>query len=427
MHDLRPGPAAPGPAVFAMGTVFDTATVESMRASGSYKWTELGPGLIGAGAAEMDFGTAPPIAAALSAAVEEHIFGYLPPSVEAEARAACAAWQRDVYGWEVAADDVQLLPDVVRALHVAVEHYSRPGSAVVVPTPAFPPLLHVPRLLGRQVVEAPLVPSDGRHVIDLELLDRRFADGAGLLVLCNPHNPIGRVFERDELLAICEVVERHGARVFADEVHAPLVYDGHRHVPYASISPAAAQHTVTATSASKAWNLPGLKCGQMLLSNDADREQWQRLNRLATDGTSTLGAIAAAAAYRYGRPWLRALLRHLDGNRRLLADLLHEYLPQVRYDPPEGTYLGWLDCRELGPREPTPARYFAEHAGVALLDGADCGQTGDGFVRLNFGTSRPILTATVARLAQAATPTAPNPPPTQAGPTTGLGLYLGES
>jgi cysteine-S-conjugate beta-lyase len=381
---------------------FDAATVESMQAAGSFKWTELGPDLIGAGAAEMDFGTAPPVAAALRAAVEEQLFGYLPPSVSAAARAACAGWQRDVYGWEVTAADVQLLPDVVRALQVAIEHFSRPGCPVVVPTPAFPPFLQVPRMLGRPVLQAPLARSGGRYVIDLDLLDRLLAGGAGLLVLCNPHNPVGRVFERDELAGICEVIDRHGARVVADEVHAPLVYRGHRHTPYASVSPAAAQHAITATSASKAWNLPGLKCAQMLLSNDADRERWQRLNRLATDGTATLGVVAAAAAYRYGRPWLHALLRYLDRNRMLLAELLAEFLPQIRYHPPEGTFLGWLDCREL--RESAPARHFAEYARVATLDGADCGRGGAGFARLNFGTSRAILTAAVARLAEAVAP-----------------------
>lgn len=382
---------------------FDDVTVASMRAAGTFKWTELGDGLLGAGAAEMDFGTAPPVAAALREAVDRHMFGYLTPSVAAQASAACAEWQHDNYGWDVAADDVRLLPDVVRAFHVAVEHFSRPGSAVVVPTPAYPPFLRVPRMLGRQVVELELVRDGDRYVYDLDLLDRVLAGCAHLLVLCNPHNPVGRVLDADELSAICAVVERHGGRVFSDEVHAPLVYAGHRHVPYASVSAAAAGHTITATSASKAWNLPGLKCAQMLLSNDADRAGWDRLNRLAIDGTTMLGTVAAAAAYRRGRPWLHALLAHLDRNRRLLADLLREHLPQVRYTPPEGTFLGWLDCRELAIRERTPAAHFSEHAGVAALDGADCGHAGDGFVRVNFATSREVLTTVVVRLARSVT------------------------
>jgi cystathionine beta-lyase len=383
---------------------FGAVTAESLWAAGSLKWIENGPGLLGAGAAELDFGTAPGVTAALREAVEAGRFGYLPASVAARAQAACAAWQHEVHGWEVAPADVQLVPDVVRALHLAVEHFSAPNSPVVVPTPAFAPFLKVPALLDRPVVELPLVLSAGRYVFDLDRLGHALARG-GLLLLCNPHNPTGRVFDRDELTAISEVVERHGARVFSDEVHAPLVFAGHRHVPYASVSSAAARHAVTAASASKAWNLPGLKCAQMLLSNDADRARWQRLNRLATDGTSTLGAIAATAAYAEGRPWLLELLGHLDGNRRLLATLLAEHLPPVRYTPPEGTFLGWLDCRDLHLPD-TPARHFAEHAAVSVLDGTDCG-TDPGFVRLNFGTPRAVLTGIVARLARAAAPPIP--------------------
>ncbi|HEY0452963.1 MalY/PatB family protein [Actinophytocola sp.] len=379
------------------GDVFSDVTTASARAAGSFKWTEFGDGLIGAGAAEIDFGTAPPVAAALREAVDAHTFGYLAPAVAEHTRAACARWQREVHGWDVSPDDVRLLPDVVRAFHVAVEHFSRPGSPVIVPTPAYPPFLRVPPMLGRPVVELPMVTDGGRYRVDRDRLADAFTGGAHLLVVCNPHNPVGHVFDEAELSAICAVVERHGGRVFADEVHAPLVYPGHSHVPYASVSAAAAAHTITATSASKAWNLPGLKCAQMLLSNDADRARWDRLNRLATDGTSTLGAVAATAAYRLGRPWLLALLAHLDRNRRLLATLLGEHLPQVPYTQPEGTFLAWLDCRGLG--VPSPAAHFAAHAGVATLDGADCGRAGEGFVRLNFGTSAQVLRSAVAGLA----------------------------
>ena len=364
-----------------------------------YKWTESGPGVLGAGTAEMDFGTAPAVACALRRAIEREQFGYLTPAVSLEARVACAQWQCDNYGWNVQQADVQLLPDILRALHIAVEHFSRPGAPVIVPTPAYPPFLRVPGLLGRPVVEMALVSSDLGYTYDLDLLGHLLAGGGRLLLLCNPHNPTGRVFDAIELAAISEVVERHDGRVFADEVHAPIVYRGHRHVPYASVSPAAAAHTLTATSASKGWNLPGLKCAQVVLSNDADRGRWWSLNRLATDGTSTLGAIAATAAYRHGRSWLHALLGHLDRNRRLLGDLLSA--SAIRYTPPDGTYLGWLDCRKLALGDVTPGRYFAQHAEVSTLDGAECGEGGTGHVRLNFATSRSILTTIAARLAAA--------------------------
>jgi cysteine-S-conjugate beta-lyase len=378
---------------------FDDISAESMLTARSFKWSELGGGLLGAGAAEMDFGTAPPVAAALREAIDTRTFGYLTPALAAEAQAACAQWQEDAYGWLVAADDVHLLPDVIRALHLSIDHFSRPGSAVVVPTPAYPPFLRVPATLGRRVVELPLVRDGQRYRYDLDLLDQALASGARLLLLCNPHNPSGQVLDAAELAAIGAVVERQGARVFSDEVHAPLVYPGRRHVPYASVSAVAAGHAITATSASKAWNLAGLKCAQMIVSNDQDRERWDRLNRLATDGTSTLGAVAAVAAYRRGQPWLRAVIDYLDRNRRLLTDLLHERLPEARYTQPEGTFLAWLDCRQLPTGDCAPAEHFAVRARVSTVDGADCGRAGEGFVRVNFATSRVVLTSIVTRLA----------------------------
>jgi cystathionine beta-lyase len=202
---------------------------------------------------------------------------------------------------------------------------------------------------------------------------------------------------RDELLGVAEVVERNQGRVFSDEIHAPLVYDGHRHIPYATVCDAAADHAVTATSTSKAWNLAGLKCAQMLISNDADRKRWSELGRLHTDGTSTLGVLAATAAYRAGKPWLDTVLARLDSNRHLLAELLEAHLPLVRYTPPEGTYLGWLDVREYG-----PVPDLADRAGVTVMDGAEFGPAGAGFLRLNFATTPAILTGIVRRLAHAA-------------------------
>ncbi|MEU2956966.1 MalY/PatB family protein [Streptomyces xanthochromogenes] len=376
-------------------------SAESLREAGHLKWTVSGPGLLGACAAEMDYGTAPPITAALVDALEKGLLGYLPPALARDLSMACAAWQQHTYGWEVEPDDVRLLPDVIRAFHVAVEHYSRPGSAVIVPVPTFTPFLTVPGLLGRQVIQVELVKSGNRYVYDLDALDRAYADGGHMLVLCNPHNPLGRVMEASELAAISEIVGRHGGRVFSDEVHAPLVFGEHRHVPYASISSTAADHAITAVSASKAWNLAGLKCAQMVLTNDADRARWDGLGRLATDGTSILGVVAATSAYLGGKPWLDTVRDRLDRNRRLLGDLLRAHLPDVRYTPPEGTYLGWLDFRQIDLPNSDLAEFFIAEAGVTTVDGGSCGPAGRGFVRLNFATTEAILAEIVERMADA--------------------------
>jgi cystathionine beta-lyase len=313
---------------------------------------------------------------------------------------ACAAWQADSYGWRIAPTDVIPLPDVIHGMSVAIEHFSRQGSPVILPVPAYMPFLDVPGLHGRETLFIEMAHHGDRYVYDLDALDRAFAAGGHLLVLCNPYNPLGRVMEAAELDAIAVVVERHGGRVFADEIHAPLVFPGHRHVPYASRSATTAAHAVTATSASKAWNLPGLKCAQLIVSNDADRAALEALGPWATGGASSLGVVANTAAFAGGRPWLDAVLAYLDRTRCVLAELLDDVLPDVRYTPPEGTYLAWLDCRPLG--LPTAlGDFFLEHADVALVDGARCGPPGEGFVRLNIATTTVILTRIVEQMAAA--------------------------
>ena len=200
------------------------------------------------------------------------------------------------------------------------------------------------------------------------------------------------------------MVEANGGRVFADEIHAPLIYPGAAHVPYASLSGVTAAHAVTGTAASKGWNLPGLKCAQFLLSNDQDAAAWAERGSTFEHGASTPGVQAATAAYRAGGPWLGDVVAYLDGSRALLADLLAEHLPEVGYRPPEGTYLAWLDCRDRSGDRGTgasPAEFFLAKARVMLTDGAACGAAGRGHVRLNFATPRPILTEIVRRMAGA--------------------------
>lgn len=380
-------------------TGFDDITIDELRATGGLKWSAFGD-KIGAFVAEMDFGIAPPITRTLQAAVDAGAFGYLPAAVARSMSLAYSAFARERYRWDVAAEDVRPLADVIAGLEAAIRHFSTPGSAVIVPTPAYMPFLTVPGALGRDLIQVPMARDGGRYTYDLVALDAAFAAGGNLLVLCNPHNPVGRVLEPDELAAVAEVVERHGGRVFSDEIHAPLVYPGRRHTPYASISAATAEHTLTATSASKAWNLPGLKCAQLILSNDHDRELWTRIGPAAEHGAANLGVIANTAAYTDGGPWLDDVLTYLDANRRALDDLVRQQLPGVGYVPPEGTYLAWLDMRdlELGDR---PAQFFLDRAGVAMIDGGLCGDAGRGFIRYNFATPRPIMERTIEAMARA--------------------------
>lgn len=378
---------------------FDAIDVDQLRRIGGLKWSMF-PDAVGAFVAEMDFGVAPGISRALHSAVDQGLFGYLPSAVSDEMSAATADWMRDAYGWSVPASDVHPIADVIHALDLAMQHFSRPGAPVIVPTPAYMPFLSVPPAAGREVIQVPMSVTDGRYTLDLDGIDAAFRAGGNLLVLCNPYNPVGRVFTRDELVAVSEVVERHGGRVFADEIHAPLVYAPAAHIPYASISDTAAAHTVTATSASKAWNLPGLKTAQITLTNDGDREIWERIGMMASHGASNLGVIANTAAYRDDRGWLADVVQYLDGNRRFLGEALAAQIPEIAYRAPDGTYIGWLDARALELSTP-PAEFFREKAGVALTDGSATGAAGVGFMRFVFATSRPIIEQAVDRMAGA--------------------------
>ncbi|WP_241037892.1 MalY/PatB family protein [Blastococcus litoris] len=378
---------------------FDALSEDSLRTAGSLKWTRYGTA-IGAFVAEMDFGTAPAVTAALHEAVDRGRLGYLTTGAAEDMARACAGWQRRRYGWDVPPEWITPLGDVIAGLQATIERFTPPGSPVVLPTPAYMPFLAVPGLLGRELIPVPMVEREGRPTYDLDGLARAFAAGGRLLVHVNPHNPLGRVFTVEEQLALADVVEAAGVRVFSDEIHAPLVHPGAVHRPYASLSAATARHTVTATSASKAWNLPGLKTAQLVLSNGEDAARWAEVGFLYTHAAATPGVLANTAAYDDGGPWLDGVLAYLDGNRRHLAGLLAEHLPAVRWTPPEGTYLAWLDCRELD-LPGSPGEFFLERAGVALVDGPECGAPGAGHVRLNFATPRPVLTTIVARLADA--------------------------
>jgi cysteine-S-conjugate beta-lyase len=379
-------------------STYDDVRVEELRARGNAKWRHYEEGVLAAWVAEMDFPLAPPIRQALTEALAHNFVGYPPEAMATGLPEACAAWLAEA-GLRVDADRVHLLPDVLTGLDLAIDAFTPSGSPVVVATPAYPPFFTIAGLSGRPVVEVPMVDQAGQHRFDLPAIDRAFADGARTLIVCNPHNPLGRVFSRGELEQLAQVVHTHGARVIADEVHSPLVYPGASYTPYAAVSPVAAAHSVTLMSASKGWNVPGLKCAQLILTNPADEEAWNRIPGLRRHGANTLGIVANRAAYQSGRAWLATTVAYLDRNRRHLGELLATLLPEVGYRQPEGTYLAWLDCRPLGLEQ--PAAFFLEHARVALSNGAAFGTPGQGFVRLNFATSSALLERIVTAMAKA--------------------------
>ncbi len=378
----------------------DAISLDALRRTGATKWNRR-DGAMGAFVAEMDYGIAPAITAALHQEVDRGLFAYLPAAHAQRMRASVAHYLRKQHGWEVPESRIHEMPDVVAIYRAAIEHFSPPGSRIIVPTPAYMPLLSLPPALGREVIEVPMQrAADGRFHNDLAAIERAFDEGGHLLALCNPHNPTGRVFTREELLAIEDLVERKGGRVFADEIWMPLTHTGHTHIPYASIGARAAGHTITGTAASKGFNLPGLKCAQLIVSNDADQKHWREVGTWAMHGAGNLGLIATAAAYDQSLDWLDDIRAYLLRNRDALVEFVQTRMPQVRLSPPEGTYIAWLDFSAWH-FERGPQAFFLEQAGVLCTDGAACGQVGENHLRFIFAMPYPLMCQALERMADA--------------------------
>ncbi len=377
----------------------DATGVDTLLARGSAKWTTF-PGRIGAWIAEMDFGVAPPIQDALDRLRADVLYGYPNRTMLDDLRAAASGFCTERYGWTPDPDAIAAISDVLHGLGLVLDSFVDADAPVVLLTPCYMPFLTVPPAFGRRIVEVPMVRGEAGWSVDLDALDAALADG-GLFVLANPYNPLGKVFARAELEAIAEVVARRGARVFSDEIHAPLTFAGHPHVPYAAVSAEAARHSITALSASKAWNLAGLKCAQLVFTNPDDLALWKRRASRRAAEAANAGIVAGTAAYTQGGAWLADALAYLDVNRRLVADELAARIPGARTTLLEGTYLQFVDFRETAVPG-NPRQFFFEHAGVALTDGALCGAAGHGFVRLNIATPTPILREILDRLEAAA-------------------------
>ncbi len=360
------------------------------------KWRRYPADVLPLWVAEMDVPLAEPIVAALDHAIAIGDTGY-PQGTEyalALAEFAHARW-----GWSFELGESANVPDVMGGVAALLAMITAPGDRVVINSPVYTPFYRFIEHLGRQVIEAPL---NAEHRIEAAVLDAAFAAATeggrnAAFLLCSPHNPTGTVHTRAELEAVVGLAAAHGLRVVADEIHAPIVHAECEHVPYLSLP--GSERSFALLSASKGWNLAGLRAAVAVCGPQA-KADLERLPEEARSGASHLGVIAHAAALRDGGPWLDSLLAGLDANRRLLGELLAEQLPGVRYSPPQGTYLAWLDCRALGLGD-DPAEVFEKRGRVALSSGPRFGTGGAGHVRLNLATSPAILAQAVERMALA--------------------------
>jgi cystathionine beta-lyase len=386
--------------VAAVEELLGNCDLDRLRRRRSFKWTTFPPDVLPAFVAEMDFDVAEPVKAAIGAAISLDDLGYANAIGLAEAYSGFAA---ERFGWGPDPARVVAIPDVMTGIAEVVLALCPPGSGVAVTPPVYPPFFFRLGYVGRRVVEAPLLVDGGRYELDLEAIGRALAsDEVGCLLLCNPHNPLGRQWSAADLAGVADLCGRHGAVLLVDEIHAPLElpYED-RHVPFLSLGHEVNKRTITFSSASKGWNVPGLKCGLAVAGSTELAamltERWEALI------PSHLGVLAGTAAFSEGTPWLERAIAQIDENRHLLARLLDEQLPEVGYSPPAASFLAWLDCRALGLGD-DPARRFLEAGRVALSPGPDFGEQGKGFARMNIGTSPELLAEAVRRMAVAVRP-----------------------
>lgn len=382
-------------------------TQDELRARFTRKWTQFEPDVLPLFIAESDFPTAPAVKKVLLDYTERECFGYSPAPGAVGLGDAVADFHESRYGWRPDPKKVFWIGDVVRGLLLGIQYFTRPDSPVVVPLPAYPPFLELPETAGRERIDVGVTPSNGdvqpgeKPRLDLEAIEHAFADGAGSILLANPFNPLGYVFDEDHLRELVALADKYDARILSDEIHAPLVLNG-QHVSIAGLSETAARVTMTITATSKAWNFAGLKCAQIIFSNDKDVETWNSLPHVAQDGVGTLGIIAAEAAYRDGISHLDEEVEYLRTTRDWLVEELPKRIPGLITSKPDSTYLMWLDFRNtaIGEKE-YPAAWLVQHARVAFNEGVTFGEGFTGQARLNFATSPEILEEAIDRVAQA--------------------------
>jgi cystathionine beta-lyase len=373
-------------------------SLAELRRRTSAKWRTYPPDVLPLPVAEMDFPVAAPVAEALHAAIRRSDLGYADPnSGLAEALAAFAARR---WGWRVDPAQVTLAPEVGVGVVEVLRLLVRPGDRVVINPPVYDSFFPWLAEVGCRLVEVPLGRAADGWALDLEAMESAFRDGARVHLLCSPHNPTGTVHRRHDLERLAALAARHGVTVLADEIHAPLVLPGRTHHPFLSVSPEAAGHGIVFTSASKAWNLAGLKCAVIVTADAATRRLVGRLPEELPWRAGHLGVLAGIAAFTEGEPWLEEVLGVLDHHRRHLAELLAARIPAIRYRPPDASYLAWLDCTALGLGD-DPSAVFLARGRVALSSGPSFGRPGLGHARLNMGTSRQILAEAVDRMASA--------------------------
>ncbi|MDR1922487.1 MAG: pyridoxal phosphate-dependent aminotransferase [Candidatus Adiutrix sp.] len=351
--------------------------------------------------ADMDFKSPEPVVKALLAAVEHGVFGY--PGVKEEYFAVLRDWFAADFGFEIKPGWLVRSPGVVFALNTAVRAFTRPGEAVMIQTPVYPPFFKCVTANERRLVDSELLCLNGRYAIDFDDFEKKMAENrVKLFILCSPHNPVGRVWRPDELRELGRICLKYGCLVVADEIHCDFAHAGRKHHIFPLAGPGLADIAIVCLAPSKTFNIAGLQVANIVIPNAALKAAFEGETRRAGCGElNCLGLVAGTAAYREGRPWLLELKRYLAGNFELLRNFLAENLPLVRLTEPEGTFMAWLDFRALGLNQEELNDLIVGRAGLWLNDGASFGRAGRGFQRMNLASPRQVIQQALTRLAAA--------------------------
>ncbi len=378
---------------------YDFDRIVERRSTDSFKWQRYGREVLPLWVADMDFVSPRPVIEAMHERVNHGIFGYV--RAGEDLLDVIRDRLKNLYRWEVPREHIVFVPGVVTGLNLAFLLYAGPGDSILVQPPVYAHFVTDPVIRGRVVADSPLARKGDTYEIDFDAFERTIADRKPkIYVLCNPHNPVGRVFRKDELERLAEICLRYNVLICADEIHCDLLYPGYQHIPIATLSDEIGNRTITFMSPSKTFNLAGLKCSFVIIKDPLLREAWMKGSAGLVPHVNIMGLTAAMAAYKDGQEWLDQCLSYLAANRDFLTGYIHKKLSSLRMTKMEGTYLAWLDCRQSG-IQGSPYHFFLEKAKVALNNGVECGKGGEGFVRLNFACPQKTLAEALERMASA--------------------------
>jgi len=377
---------------------YDFDAVRERTGTDSMKWQRYGDDVIPLWLADMDFVSPEAVIRALHQRADHAIFGYTQPAEQL--RQVIQERLEKLYQWHVQDEEIVFLPSLVTGINLSFLTCTRAGEAVVAHPPVYHHFINDPISHGRAVIDPPLVQRGDTYEVDFDAFERAITDHARIFILCNPHNPVARVYTMGELAQMAEICLRHDLMICSDEIHCDLLYPGHQHIPMATLGSQVADQTITLMAPSKTFNVPGLGCGFAVIKNPELRRRLEATGVGIVPHVNIMGHVAALAAYKDGQEWLDQILVYLQDNRDFLDQYVKDNLPGIRMIKMEATYLAWLDCRAAG-IPGNPFQFFLKEAGVALSDGAGFGRGGKGFVRLNFACPRKTLTEALDRMADA--------------------------